>query len=67
MSTPLIRFFAAAGLFALWSALVFMGMAPAASLILGIQAALVGLGVFHVASTATPSAPQPQIQPEKTT
>ena len=64
MNPALTRFLAAAGLFALWSALVFMGMAPAASLVLGIQAALVGLGVFHVASPAAPAAPQPQPQPE---
>ena len=69
MNPALTRLLAAAGLFALWSALVFLGMAPAASLVLGIQAALVGLGVFHVAQPVTagvtPLVSTPQ-QPEQT-
>lgn len=58
MSPPLLRFVAAAGLFALWAALVFLGKADAASLILGIQAALLGLGVFHTAQAIPPSKSQ---------
>ncbi|MGC8703640.1 MAG: hypothetical protein ACP5RV_12035 [Thiomonas sp.] len=57
MSPPLIRLIAAAGLFALWGALVFLGKADAAGLVLGIQAALLGLGVFHTAQ-AVPSKSQ---------
>jgi hypothetical protein len=49
MPPALIRLLSASGLFALWGALVFLGKADAAGLVLGIQAALLGLGVFHTA------------------
>lgn len=67
MQPALIRLVSAAGLFALWGALVFLGKADAQGLVLGIQAALLGLGVFHTAMAVPGSSPQPQTSPEKST
>lgn len=58
MSQSLIRLISAAGLFALWGGLVFLGKADAQGLVLGIQAALLGLGVFHTAM-AVPGVQEP--------
>lgn len=73
LNQAILRFISAAALFALWGGLVFLGKADASSLVLGIQAALLGLGVFHTAMAvpgqqipAAPAAPQPQHQPEQT-
>ena len=70
MQPALIRLLSAAGLFALWGALVFLGKTDAQGLVLGIQAALLGLGVFHTAMAVPPSIqpspPQSQPQPEQT-
>lgn len=67
LNQAILRFISAASLFALWGGLVFLGKADASSLVLGIQAALLGLGVFHTAMAvpgqqipAEQSAPQPQ-------
>ena len=46
-----IKLLAAALLFALWAALVFSRMADPKDLITGIELALVGLGVFHAATS----------------
>ena len=46
MDTKLLS---AAGLFALWAALVYLGKTDAGALVQGIQAALIGLGVYHTA------------------
>jgi hypothetical protein len=64
MSQSLIRLISAAGLFALWGALVFLGKADAQGLVLGIQAALLGLGVFHTAM-AVPGAQSPSKSSEQ--
>lgn len=58
MNPALIRLISASGLFSLWGALVFLGKADAQGLVLGIQAALLGLGVFHTAM-AIPGAQSP--------
>ena len=65
MSQALIRLISAAGLFALWGGLVFLGKADAQGLVLGIQAALLGLGVFHTAM-ALPGAQAPSKSEEQT-
>lgn len=64
MNPSVIRFLSAAGLFALWGGLVFIGKADANGLVLGIQAALLGLGVFHTAM-AVPGAQAPSKSPEQ--
>ena len=48
-SPNLLKFLAAVGLFALWSWLVYLRLTPANDLAHGIEAALLGLGVFHAA------------------
>ncbi|QGZ56770.1 hypothetical protein [Paraburkholderia acidiphila] len=47
-----IKMLAAALLFALWGALVFTHQADPKDLVMGIQLALVGLGVFHAATNS---------------
>ncbi|MBN3813279.1 hypothetical protein [Paraburkholderia sp. Ac-20347] len=47
-----IKFLAAALLFALWGALVFTHQADPKELVMGIVAALTGLGVFHAATNS---------------
>ena len=64
MNQAILRFISAAGLFALWGGLVFLGKADAAGLVLGIQAALLGLGVFHTAQ-ALPGAQAPSKSQEQ--
>lgn len=64
MSPSLIRLISASGLFALWGGLVFLGKADAQGLVLGIQAALLGLGVFHTAQ-AVPGAQSPSKSQEQ--
>ncbi|CAB3783379.1 hypothetical protein LMG28688_01635 [Paraburkholderia caffeinitolerans] len=45
-----IKLLAATGLFVLWGALVFTHQADPKELVMGIAAALTGLGVFHAAT-----------------
>ncbi|MBB6320609.1 hypothetical protein [Paraburkholderia tropica] len=47
-----IKFLAAALLFALWGALVFTHQVDPKELVMGIVAALTGLGVFHAATNS---------------
>ncbi|MBB2981730.1 hypothetical protein [Paraburkholderia tropica] len=47
-----IKLLAAALLFALWGALVFTHQADPKELVMGIVAALTGLGVFHAATNS---------------
>lgn len=48
MGTMIAKYVFAGLLFAAWGGLVLMGKAPADSFVAGVQAALVGLGVFHM-------------------
>ena len=51
LNTSIIKFISAVLLFSAWGALVMLGKAPADSFIAGIQAALVGIGVFHMGAS----------------
>lgn len=54
-----IKLIAGALLFALWGALVFMHQADPKDLVVGIAAALTGLGVFHATTNGSPPAVEP--------
>ncbi len=51
MNSAQYRFIGSVALFGLWGLLVAFKGAPVDPLINGIQAALIGLGVFHVAKS----------------
>ena len=53
-----IKLIAAAGLYGLWAILVFEKMAPADNLVMGIEGALVGLGVLHASGSSFRSSQQ---------
>lgn len=55
-----IKLIAAVGLYGLWAVLVFEKMAPADSLVMGIEGALVGLGVLHASGSYFRQPSQPQ-------
>lgn len=57
-SANTLKFAAAVGLFVMWAWLVYTGRAPAENLEHGIEAALLGLGVFH-AAIVQPGQPAP--------
>lgn len=54
-----IKLLAATLLFALWGALVFTHQADPKELVMGIAAALTGLGVFHATTNGSTSGTQP--------